>query len=151
MSRPTHDLKLRAQDDADLTIMSACLQDAILPAADMTYQAAEQRFIMVVNRFCWENRIGSDGEQQAPVKTDERVISALHINKVSGVQSKGFDPKDKTALIEILALTYDDEAITLHFSGGGKVRLQTDAIDASLHDLGEHWACTKAPHHDAGD
>jgi len=47
-------LKLRAEDDEDLAVVSAFLQDALLPVAEMVYLPAEQRFVLVANRFMWE-------------------------------------------------------------------------------------------------
>jgi hypothetical protein len=46
-------IRLRAEDDEDLKIVSACLQDAILPIGDMGFLPDEKRFVMVVNRFRW--------------------------------------------------------------------------------------------------
>ena len=46
-------LKLLARDADDLVIVSAQLQDAVVPVTDMTYLAADQLFIMAVNRFMW--------------------------------------------------------------------------------------------------
>ena len=48
-------LKLRARDPEDLRVLSACLQDALVPLADIAYLKPEQRFVLVVNRFMWES------------------------------------------------------------------------------------------------
>ena len=52
MSTP---LKLRAVDAEDLAVLGACLQDALVAVQDMRFLGEEDRFVMVVNRFCWEN------------------------------------------------------------------------------------------------
>jgi hypothetical protein len=52
---PKTGLKLRAEDDEDLGVISACLQDALIPLSDMEFLAAEMRFAFVANRFRWEN------------------------------------------------------------------------------------------------
>ena len=49
-------LKLRAHDAEDLAVVSSLLQDAIVPAKEMTFLAAERRFVMVANRFMWERQ-----------------------------------------------------------------------------------------------
>ena len=54
-------LKLLAQDDEDLKIISAHLQDAIMRVGDMVYLPRRRRFVAVMNRFCWEDC----GEHQA--------------------------------------------------------------------------------------
>ena len=47
-------LKLRATDAGDLEVVSAGLQDAIVPVVDMTWEREARRFVLVVNRFKWE-------------------------------------------------------------------------------------------------
>ena len=51
---PTDRLRLKAKDANDLQVISASLQDAIVAIGDMTYLPAEQRFVLVGNRFKWE-------------------------------------------------------------------------------------------------
>ena len=74
MVTPRH-LKLRARDLDDMAVMAAMLQDAVVRPAEMTYQAREKRFVMVISRFRWEDpevkpdpagEGVSDGESQAP-------------------------------------------------------------------------------------
>ncbi len=57
----TGPLKLRAHDIEDLRALATCLQDALVPVADLAYLKAEKRFVMVANRFKWEG-----GAQTAP-------------------------------------------------------------------------------------
>ncbi len=47
-------LKLRAHDIEDLRALATCLQDALVPVADLAHLKAEKRFVMVANRFKWE-------------------------------------------------------------------------------------------------
>ncbi len=74
MVTPRH-LKLRARDIDDMAVMAAMLQEAVVRPAEMTYQAREKRFVMVISRFRWEDpevkpdpagEAVSDGESQAP-------------------------------------------------------------------------------------
>ena len=46
--------KIVAKDKDDLTVISALLQDSIVARTDMTFLPGEQRFVMIVNRFRWE-------------------------------------------------------------------------------------------------
>ncbi len=48
-------LKLRAEDAEDLRIISAVLQDSLIPLAEMQFLSDEGRFVMIANRFRWEN------------------------------------------------------------------------------------------------
>ena len=49
-------LKLRAYDREDFAVVSAVLQDALVPTIDMAWLPGEQRFACVANRFRWERR-----------------------------------------------------------------------------------------------
>ena len=44
-------LKLAALDEKDLEIISAHVQDAVMKVDDLTYRAAEKRFLVAMNRF----------------------------------------------------------------------------------------------------
>lgn len=49
-------LKLRAYDREDFAVVSAVLQDALVPVIDMAWLEGETRFALVANRFRWERR-----------------------------------------------------------------------------------------------
>src|SRR3546814_2045479 len=59
-------LKLRAHDPADMDVVAALLQDALVPLGDMTYLAKEKRFVMVANRFRWHGDASDDEPPAAP-------------------------------------------------------------------------------------
>ena len=112
-------LKLRARDPEDLGIISACLQDALVPLADMVFQRTEKRFVLVANRFMWERvpeeaaetALGqtvaavaeggpepSDGDArfddaEGPGPPYSRVNAALTFDKVRQVRIRGFDAR----------------------------------------------------------
>ena len=47
-------LRLLARDKDDVAVVSALLQDAIIPGADMEFKRKTNQFFIVANRFCWE-------------------------------------------------------------------------------------------------
>ena len=49
-------LKLMAEDAADLDIIGAAVQDALLRVGDISLDKKQRRFAMLVNRFRWEDR-----------------------------------------------------------------------------------------------
>ena len=49
-------LKLRAYDREDFAVVSAVLQDALVPVIDLAWLSGEKRFALVANRFRWERR-----------------------------------------------------------------------------------------------
>ena len=57
---PEESLRLAAKDEADLEVVSALLQDAIIVGADMHYDAQHDCFMIVANRFCWERPTSAD-------------------------------------------------------------------------------------------
>jgi len=52
--RPADALRLLARDEEDLAVISAILQDALIPVSEMAYLPDERRFALVANRFRWE-------------------------------------------------------------------------------------------------
>ena len=70
-------LKLYGRGADDMAVISAHLQDAVAQLGDMAYLADEQRFVLLVNRFCWE-------EKAAPM----RVRSALQLANVTSIRQK---------------------------------------------------------------
>jgi hypothetical protein len=134
-------LKLRGEDAADLAVISAVLQDALLPIVDMTFLAEEQRFVLVANRFCWE--CASHGETGG----FERTLTGVTFDAVSGVRVKGFSPSDRDRILEILAIVAEPGSIIIDFSGKDCVRLEVDRIVCHLEDLGESWPTPWRPKH----
>ena len=47
----TEGLRLKAVDGDDLSVIAACLQDALIPLSEMAYLADEQRFLAAFTRF----------------------------------------------------------------------------------------------------
>lgn len=144
-------LKLMALDKEDLSVISAYMQDAVFKAADLDYLAAEKRFILVGNRFVWEE---AEGKRK---KGFERRRAALHFNSVSKVRSLGFKRSDRNQVLSLLAINFvpgDDlpsGQIELIFSDGAAVELVVEAVEAQLTDLGAAWETEFRPHHPLTD
>lgn len=49
-------LKLAALDAADLEVISALAQDAVFPASEISWNPAQRRFALLINRFRWEDK-----------------------------------------------------------------------------------------------
>ncbi|HSR55240.1 MAG TPA: DUF2948 family protein [Alphaproteobacteria bacterium] len=160
MSTP---LKLRAVDEDDLAVLGAFLQDALVPVQDMCFLEDERRFVIVANRFCWENLQpaadgGEEGEAEPQAEASapayERVHCGITIEHVNRVQARGFTPgseADKGRLLEMLTIMPEDGALTLHFSGGAAVRIEADRIEAFVQDLGDPWPTLWRPRHPIED
>ncbi|MBI1209472.1 MAG: DUF2948 family protein [Azospirillum sp.] len=145
-------IRLRAEDDDDLAVISACLQDALVPISEMCFLPEERRFVMVVNRFKWENAgatpmepngAGQDGE--APF---ERTNCGVRIDGVERVQRRALDLRDRRQILNILALTTTGDGLELVFSGGGALLFQAATWQCCLKDIGEAWPTARRPCHD---
>jgi len=143
-SGPPQPLKLRAEDEEDLSVLSAILQDALVPVGEMAYLPEEQRFVLVANRFKWEPK-------QGETRPDfERTLTGLRVDGVTGVKRRGFSHADPERLLALLAIRREETAIRLDFADGVSVRLETAAILCHLDDLGEPWPTRWKPSHPVG-
>ena len=146
-------LKLRADDPEDLAIVSAQLQDAIVPIGDMTFLAAQKRFVMVANRFMWdvglvENGTGADSEdavEDGPVYF--RSNCGIRFEGVTGVRTRGVDLQNRAQMLELLAVRWVDGGTELDFSGEATVRLEMKRPVCLMEDIGEPWPTTRKPSH----
>jgi hypothetical protein len=146
-------LKLRARDSEDLQVLSACLQDAILPISDMNYDRAARRFVVVANRFCWE-RV-SDVAYEAGSDGFERVNCGVVFEGVAGVKLRHIDRADRSLLLSLLAIRAAAQpkgcAIMLVCSGERDIRLEVDQISVQLEDFDGHWPTANRPNHRLDD
>ncbi len=142
MSNSEHSqLSLLARDIQDLSVLSAMLQDAIVPLFDMAYLEKDRAFVAALNRFRWE--------AAAQEAAGERVHAGLRFDKVNRVQFRNVDRADRDAFVSFLSVVYDEGVVVIHFSGGGAVRLEVDELNCSLRDLDEPWPTIWRPNHPA--
>ncbi len=148
-------LKLRAVDSEDMGIISACLQDALVAGNDLSFLPGERRFVLVAQRFKWENcpeflRPALAGE---PCTKYERVNSVLVFDDVAGVRLFDLEPVAEANFLELLAITVEAGApdenpfVILFFAGGGAIRLEVGHILCHLEDLGDSWPTRNRPTH----
>lgn len=147
-------LKLRAEDVEDITVLSACLQDATLHAADMTFQPRQRRFALVLNRFRWEDEHLADTRRSLIRAVPHvRVPAGLHFEGVLKVQASGIAQGDARTPLELLSIIAEPGAeapaaqLTLVFAGGAAVRLDVECVDAQMQDIGQPYPVRLAPKH----
>ncbi len=139
-------LRLKAEDAPGLEVISAALQDSVLKAGDLKYEAKARRFTAVVNRFVWEN-----AKQIGPY---ERIRAALAFECVGAVKSTRLNRADKDAIASILSLAFDPAVeppggvARIVLAGGGEIRIDVECVDAVLLDLGEPWLTPRKPNHE---
>jgi len=139
--RPADALRLLARDEEDLEVISAILQDALIPVSEMAYLPEERRFALVANRFRWE------APHERPRDNFERRFTGLSIGGVSAVRRRGFSPGDPNRILALLALRRVAGALQLDFAGGTSIQLETAEILCHLDDLSEPWPTRWQPRH----
>lgn len=140
-------LRLMAQDEADLAVISATLQDAVLTIADMAFLPRRRRFALVLNRLRWEHL--ADGSRR---KTAERVRTGLHFDGVLKAEARHLKRGMPDAVISLLAITPEAQAngnfvLRLVLAGDGGIRLTAECIDVVMEDLSDPWPARGVPKH----
>lgn len=135
-------LRLIAEDDEDLEVISAALQDAVTKIGDISFQPASKQLTVAFNRYRWE----------ANGKRGERLRSALQLGCVLSVQSRKLRREAKGAVLELLALSFEPGAapggtVSFTFAGGGDLRCEVECIEAVLADVSQPWPTPRTPEH----
>jgi hypothetical protein len=166
-------LKLRAEDEEDLRVIAACLQDALVPLSDIHFLEGDRRFVMVANRFRWENcdvpELLADAAIQ-PVRalqsdnadagldgcaSYERVNCGILFDNVTAVRRRGVDQRDRGRILELLTKEVEASngrmAIVMLFAGGAAIRLEGQDIKCRVSDIGEPWPTQWRPSHPLDD
>jgi len=135
-------LRLVAEDEADLKVISAALQDSVAKAGALKYQAKRRRFSLEVNRYRWE----SDAKSRA------RAI--LSIDSVLGVKARGLTKSDPEMVISLLSIAFEPSANTpagevrMLFAGDGELVLEVECLDITLLDGVQVWPTKHEPGHE---
>ena len=152
---PVEAIRLVARDNADLEVISALLQDAIIAGNDMHYDARQDCFVVVANRFCWEQPALADLKDSAGGALHERALCGVRINHVTAVRKRHWPADWRDAFFNLLALKLVDMQqkgsgcmIQLSFSGGPSMRLAAKQIDVVLSDLESRRPTNLQPRHD---
>jgi len=153
-------IRLMAKDAEDVAVIASCLQDALVPLAEMRFLKDEQRFVLLLNRFRWERANEVDLRAKRDAKGDasyadagpgagnERVHSGLCVDRVTAVKSRGIDRAKAAKFLNLMTLSLDGQnQLNLFFSGGGVIQLEIEAPNVFLQDFGEAWPTQWRPDH----
>ena len=147
-----HPLRLRAESDEDLAVISALTQDAVVSVSEVAWTPKRRRFSMLVHRFRWEDAAAAE-RQRRPF---ERVQSMLSIGGALKVRAGGLDPRERDTVISLLSLTFaprEDGAgvLRLTLAGDGEIEIDAECLDVTLQDVSRPYAAPsgKAPGHSA--
>lgn len=143
-------LKLIALDSDDLAVLSAHLQDAVVKVADIAYLQRPKRFVMMMNRFDWQNALTDGGERKGEHR---RQRAAIRFERVLAAKVHGIDPKAKGNVLSLLAISFEASGeppagvVSLVFAGNAAIRLEVECIEAELRDQGAAWRTRRKPQH----
>ncbi len=129
-------LALRAETPDDLTVLSALVQDAVLPITEIRWDRRARRLSLLINRFRWEDRAAAERGRRGY----ERVQSLLSVSDVTGVASQGIDRTDRETVLSILSLAWEPLAggagrIVVTLAGDGALAATVECLGVDLRDV----------------
>ncbi|MEM1149721.1 MAG: DUF2948 family protein [Pseudomonadota bacterium] len=136
-------LRLMAQDQEDLEVISAAVQDAVSQVGNFAYKARQRRFSLELNRFRWEH-------ESTP---KQRVRSILSIDNVLAARVRGVPQNQPELVISVLQLRFEpgEDApagrVVVLLAGDGEIALDVEALDVTLLDSETAWPTRKTPKH----
>ena len=139
-------LRLMAKNQDDLKVISAYLQDSIVIVRDIVFLKKNMTFIMIVNRFMWED------VEKGVFRQNKRIRCAVKFEEVLKVKSQNVNQRNKNKPLEYLAIecrlnfnkAYE---INIFFSGDSIITIISDAIEVVMYDLGKPWEVKHIPIH----
>lgn len=146
-------LRLRAEDDEDLAVISACLQDALVAVRDLVYDPGARVFMLVANRFRWEDCRPGAGPFA-------RTLCGVTFDNVTAAAYRGFRRGEKDRILCLLAIGSAPDAATasggpapgltidLDFAGQARIRLTAAVLRCRARDFGDPWPTQWQPGHE---
>jgi len=141
-----YNLKLIGKNQEDLKVISAHSQDSIVAVKDMIFLEKNRIFLMMVNRFMWEDI------EKGIYRKNKRIRCAIKFEGILKVKSKKINQKNKNKLLECLAIKCNqilnkNYEIIFFFAGGAAITLISESIEVVMHDLGVPWNVKHIPKH----
>ena len=139
-------LKLISKNQEDIKVISAYLQDSIVKVKNMAFLKKNRIFVMILNRFMWED------VEKGFFRKNKRIKSAVRFEEVIKVKSQNVNQKNKNKSLELLAIKStknidENYNIKIFFSGGSLITMIAENIDVILNDFGETWNTKHTPVH----
>ena len=142
----TNYLRLQATSLDDLKVLSALLQDSIVPIADILYTPSQKQVIMVFQRFRWE-LIKNAKTKGKPIGY-QRCLCGLVIDKVEYMQTRRIDINDRSRFLNFLTFYKSGQRLDLQFSASKTIRLSVNSLKITAKDMGESWPTAQCPKHE---
>ena len=145
-NKTNFNLKLLALNDDDLKVLSAHLQDSIILVKDMIFLKKNKTFLMMVNRFMWED------VERGIFRENKRIRSAVKFENVLEVKSRNISQKKKDKILELLSIDSEvknnKKELLITFAGNNEIILIVEEINILLDDVGLPWKVKHVPKHE---
>ena len=141
-----NNLKLVGKNEEDIKVISAYLQDSIVKVKNILFLKKNRIFIMILNRFMWED------VEKGVFRQNKRVRCALKFEEVIKVQSKNINQKNKKKILECLAIKFSSALdqtykMQIFFAGDSIITIISEVIEVTMKDLGKPWNVKYFPAH----
>ena len=137
-------LRLLANSEEDLRVISAHLQDSITQVKNIAHLKKNRIFLIQFNRFMWEDI------EKGVFRKNRRIQSVLKFDNILDVFSMNINQKKSDRFLDFLAietkcLSDKSYQIKLNFAGGILIKLNAEIIECFLEDQGESWETKNKP------
>ena len=137
-------LRLLANSEEDLRVISAHLQDSITQVKNIAHLKKNRIFLIQFNRFMWEDI------EKGVFRRNRRIQSVLKFDNILDVFSKNINQKKSDRFLDFLAietkcLSDKSYQIKLNFAGGILIKLNAEIIECFLEDQGDSWETRNKP------
>ena len=114
-------------------MISALVQDAVLPVSEIRFSKSRRSLALLVNRLRREDARVRQG-------IAERVQSVLMIDNVLSVASQGVSRQDPDLVVSILSLAFEpgedaEGHLLVTLAGDGVIRASVEALEVRLRDV----------------
>ena len=139
-------LKLIANSDDDLRVISAHLQDAIVSPSDIAHLKKSRIFLIQLNRFMWED------VEKGVFRKNKRIRTILKFENVLEVRSKNIKQTKKDKFLDFLAIESNkmpdnNYQMKMIFAGDSIIEIISEVIEVTLDDQGDAWDTKNKPKH----
>ena len=139
-------LKLLANSEEDLRVISAHLQDSITQVKNIAHLKKNRIFLIQFNRFMWEDI------EKGVFRKNRRIQSVLKFDNILDVFSKNINQKKSDRFLDFLAietkfLSDKSYEINLHFAGDILIKINSEVIECFLEDISDPWETKNKPKH----
>ena len=123
-------IKLRAEDDNDLEILSKYLFEAICFDNEMKFLKEKKIFLFSVERFTWESYEGKDENLL-------QVLCIIQIHFVDSYFMENILNKQSKGLHSLISIAYDKNILMFTFDNNASIRFNLEGLKLYIEDIGK--------------